>query len=259
MLKIGAAVLLLTFFLGCHNNVKPVKKEDVLAVNNNNDSLQKLNDTFYYRYLDELKMYEQKYSPAFSFDTIEYTGIKSKIHEYLLVPFTRNPVVDKNLRKGVFGIRNAFFKDNSGLMIDEDTKKYVGGGAVDVWPANLYKNNQIISGCFELCYSDSVLMRSYCQYDCLNYDTRGNRFIKFSDFFDIRTSEDSLYFKRLILAAVSEEHFVYQLSLDNRLDFSMNDAYIFFYFDAYELSAPFDIGGGVRKKYLNKFIKEIYK
>ena len=248
--------VLFTFF-GCENgNKESSNKKAVVA---DTDFKENKSDTFYYHYMSELKMYDRKISQEFFLDTINHVKKRTKTDEYLVIPRINTPLIDKRLKTEFDEIKNIFAHTNSNLMIDESSKKYIDGNSVEMQPVNLYKTDRLISCCFELCYSDSVLMRPYCHYDCINYDIELNRKIKFSDYFEIKSAEDSAFIGQLILSAVGERNFIRQLRLDNSLDFSINEEYVFFYFDAYELSAPFNIGGGIKKKYLKKFIKEPYQ
>jgi hypothetical protein len=252
MVKNIIALVVMCCFLACKDTSKKVN-EDIVVVKN---------DTFDFDYINDLKSYNSKpVANGFTFDTVSIFLKKSKTDENLIIPRLTEKndlVIEKKLRKKVVGVVNSFLKTNYNLLIDDDTKEIIEG-TIRLYPINIFRNSSLISYCFEICYSDSILMRPYCNYQSLNYDVKKDKFIKASDFFDIRSSEDSLYIKKLILSAVREEWSMYMFSFDDKLDFSMNEEYIFFYFDAYELGAPFDIGGGVKKKYLAKFINEEYK
>ncbi|MBP6024843.1 hypothetical protein [Ferruginibacter sp.] len=250
-MRLVTALLFLCSFFACTEAGKQQVAEDLPIATN---------DTFDADYINELKSYNLKPTlSGFTFDTVSLFLKKSKTDENLIIPRLtekKDLTIDKKLRKGILEIVNSFRKTNDNFLIDEDSREIIEG-TINLYPINVFRNNSLISYCFEICYSDSILMRPYCNYESLNYDVKKNKFIRASDFFDIRSSEDSLYIKKLILSAVREEWPMF--SFDDKLDFSMNDEYIFFYFDAYELSAPFDIGGGIKKKYLARFIKEEYK
>lgn len=251
IVKIVTTLIFLCVLFACNEAGKQIIAKDLPVATN---------DTFDFNYINEIKRYNLKpIDKGFSFDTFNLFQKKSKTSENLIIPrLTEKKYlpIAKKLRKGVFGIVNSFLSANGNLLIDEDTKEIIEG-TINLFPINVFRNSSLVSYCFEICYSDSVLMRPYCNYESLNYDVKKNKFIRASDFFDIRSSEDSLYIKKLILSAVREEWPMF--SFDDKLDFSMNDEYIFFYFDAYELAAPFDIGGGIKRKYLARFINEEYK
>lgn len=248
--------VLFTFFSCENSNKESSNKKAVVA---DTEFKENKSDTFYHDYIGELKTYDRKISQEFFLDTINHANKRTKTDEYLVIPRINTPLIDRRLKKEFYKLKNNFAYENSGLMIDENSKKYIEGNAVEMLPVNLCKTDRLISCCFELCYSDSVLMRPYCHYDCMNYDIQLNRKINFSDYFEIKSAEDSAFVGQLILSAVGERNFVSQLTLGNNLDFSINEEYVFFYFDAYELGAPFNIGGGIKKKYLSRFIKEFYQ
>lgn len=251
IVKVVTGLIFLCIFFACKEAGKQHIAENLPIATN---------DTFNTGYINEIKSYDLKPTVnGFVFDTVSLFLQKSKTDEKLVIPRLtekKNLAIEKKLREGVLGIVNSFLKANDNLWIDEDSKEIIGG-TINLFPVNVFRNSSLISYCLEICYSDSILMRPYCNYESLNYDFKKNKFIKASDFFDIRSSEDSLYIKKLIMSAVREEWPMF--SFDDTLDFSMNDEYIFFYFDAYELAAPFDIGGGIKRKYLARFIKEEYK
>lgn len=253
MVKSVFALIFLCCFIACNEKRKQISTKDLHVANL---PVEK-NDTFLVRYIDTIKGSQLKFNQEFAFDTIELYIKKSKTDKYLTIPRlinVKDTAIEKKLRKEIFSITNSFDVPR----IDEESKKIIDG-EIYMHPINIFRNKRVISYCFEASYSDTALMRPFCSYDCINYDTRLDKFFKFSFFFDIRSSEDSLYFKKLILSAVREESSMYMLSLDDKIDFSMNDDYIFFYFDAYELGAPFNIGGGIKRKYLARFIKDEYK
>jgi hypothetical protein len=252
MFKVIVSIFILYTLWGCN-----AKKEGVLV---KTLPISK-NDTFLDGYMSTLKMYDFVYPVQIVLDSIEQENKRNKTTEHLVLPELTgnwNKATVKKVRENMLKIKKAFLNSSAELGIDEASKESIVN-EIDMYPVNIFQNKKMASYCFEICYSDSILMRPYCHYDCLNYDVNRNTVIKFSDFFDIRSKADSIYFGQLILKAVGQHNFLQQLSPYNDLDFSVNDDYVFFYFDAYELGAPFDIGGAINRKYLNKFIKEIYR
>jgi hypothetical protein len=218
------------------------------------------NDTFINNYDYELNNIDLKPPYGFDFDTIKVFVKKSLTGKYLIIPRIKNindSTIEKRLRKGILEIVSSFLKYND--FLNKENKREIIEGRIHFTPSNIYTSTSLISYCFEICYSDSFLMRPYCKYDCINYNIKADNIIKFSNFFNIDSGEDSLYFKKIISSSVREGDAFSQINLDDKLDFSMNDEYIFFYFDQYELMAPFNIAGGVKKKYLERFIKQEYK
>ncbi|MBS1510892.1 MAG: hypothetical protein JST86_08635 [Bacteroidetes bacterium] len=225
-------------------------------------SFTETNDTFFVGDIEKMNggpLY--KLPGGFTVDTLDWAVIEPKIPGTIIIPRLiekTDAEREKMLRKKMINMAGSFLKDYNDDLSGTETKTGVAG-ETEMSLNNIFRDKILISYCFEMSYCDAALMRPLRCYNCINFDTRLNKFIRFGDFFNIYSNADSLYFKQLILSAVATVPLTGQLELDNKLNFSMNEEYIFFYFDAYELGAPFNTMGGVKRKYLNKFIKDAYQ
>jgi len=246
------AYILLCFY-SCHKNKK--QPSEVIA------KPVIIQDTFMRNLSYQMSIQDRKFNvPAgIVFDTIIKKIKNGKITQSVAIPrLTESNLIqaEKTLRKETMRASDRFLKDQV-YDNDKDYNQKVKNGEIGMGPVMIYKDNMIINYCFQLSYSDNILVRPYNEYYSVTYDLIKNRVINTSVFFKIKSIDDSMELSSFILNGFNpplrnEFNFT-------EIDFSMDDSVIYFFTDQYQLGIPFNYSCGIRKKYLNRFIKDEYK
>jgi hypothetical protein len=128
-----------------------------------------------------------------------------------------------------------------------------------IGPLSIYKNENLISYGFQEFLDCKGQMRPFRSYFSVNYDTHKKRFIYFDDYFRVSGASDSAALKCLILGDIGDPDLA-NIALGNWICFSADKENVYFYFDQFGLmDNPMGIIKGIKRKYLDKFIREEYK
>lgn len=238
----------------------------LLSCNNNRGKneisiIKPINDSFLFDSEFKLSHLELFPQDGFVFDTIIINENKPKSELYLIKPrLTRkeDSLIEKTLNGEIAFFTDAFLKDRTGSN-DLEYSKLLDSFCINTRPVNIYKTKNFVSYVFEQCYSDNVLMRSYCEYVAVNLNPASNAQLVFSDLFYLKSAKDTLSLKRMIYSALGEKTMSFDnLTLDSKTIFSMDENYIYFFFEPY-LFSPFNTTCGIKRKNLKSFIKEGYQ
>ena len=113
-----------------------------------------------------------------------------------------------------------------------DSKYNVLGNVYTVEPEQIYVDSMIISYCLEIMYQHAGAVHPMMMYYSFNYDKQKKRQIGFTDYFDIKTKQDSLWLiggigRRVLSAEYLDKVYDY--------DFNVTDTTVSFNFDDYEI------------------------
>lgn len=155
---------------------------------------------------------------------------------YVDIPNTSSSYLNASIKSGLNRYRDDFFKRLREL--DEDLDPFIVEGMYSDFRARLisaYEDSMHISFCFSINEYLAGAPHGNHFYQSFNYDKRRGRLITFNDLFDVKTSEDSTLMVDLVKATIGEEGLdpfsVYEY------DFNLNNDYIVFNFDAYEIAS----------------------
>ncbi|GAB2837719.1 hypothetical protein GCM10027043_45920 [Ferruginibacter profundus] len=216
-----------------------------------------MNDTFaFYGEEDSIPLL-----PGFGVDTIKYYDKSTDYTETLICPYLKekeynqvNEVVKKEIkRKAALCYLDTTYNEAT------DTSKEVFGFTIDNMLLQMYKNRNLVSYGFLSISNEPNQTRPFRKYFSVNYDTIKKQFIYFSDYFKINSSSDSAFLKSLIYGDVGNTD-LSLYSLNNAINFSFNDQYVYFYFDMFgETAIPMGLVKQVKRKYIVQLINEAYK
>lgn len=247
MVKNIIAIFFLCSLFACKEVGKKVAEELPVAKN----------DTFDF-FSDE---YDIPIPKEFSIDTIRQSDKKDGNTEMLIRPEicgVEFNEVNKVLKKEINRKADLVYADPSdGSSID--TTKEVFGFQYHNIPLKMYKNNNLVSYGFLSEYSDPGAMRPFRKYFSINYDVIKKKFIYLDDYFRIGSSSDSILLRSIIYEDVGNPETRWY-SLDNRINFSIDEKNVYFYFDMFgETETLMGLVKQIKKIYLDKFIKDEYK
>jgi hypothetical protein len=189
-------------------------------------------DTFNY------KIKNGKFSIGLSFPKLNLSNLK---------------VTESLLRAKMISEKDRFIKEQL-----DSWEKNIKWAEFSMAPVLIYKDNKIVSYAFDLNYYDNILVRPYGEYFTIAYDLQNNNLISAGKYFKLKTSSDSLEISEYIFKALGNPPIKNELYF-SETDFSIDDSVIYFFNDQYEFGIPFNSSGGVKKKYLNKFILDEFK
>jgi hypothetical protein len=250
------AILLCLIFgiYSCGENKKPVHeivaKPSVTA-----------NDTFMRDLASQITLDDRELfmSDGIRIDTIKKKFKNGKVTETRAIPVLIEKIlseVDAVLRKNITAAGNRF-RDGWISKGDPEDEKRLKGGKILMEPVMIYKNEKIINYCFEQSYNDNTIMRPYRDYYSLTYDLAKNKIINGSNFFNISSAKDSAVLTKYILRGL-DPPIVSGINFAE-IDFSMDDSVIYFFTGQYDLGIPFNHSCGIKRKYIDKFIRNEYK
>jgi Protein of unknown function (DUF3298) len=126
-------------------------------------------------------------------------------------------------------------------------------------PVSIFRNDKLLSYRFIISTDYGGFVHPFTEYYSFNFDLAKNRQIKFYEFFNIQSKEDSLYLLNAINKAIDCEY-IYLKKL-RATDFTIEEENITFNFDDYEIAGYSDgiIKAIVSKKKLSKIIANKYQ
>ena len=214
-----------------------------------------INDTFDFYGDDMLKNVPE----GFKLDTNETENKKKKFSEIFILP----RLIEKEYKLFEKELKKKILKKKDGQMSTTDTvskaTELLMQTDFEITPLSTYKNKRLISYGFLNLYFEEGRMRPLRSYFAVNYDTVKRKFIYFDDYFKIVSATDSNAVRWMVLGEVGNPDFSWY-TLDNEIVFSVDDENVYFYFDMFGVMGnPMGLVKGVKKKYLDKFIKDEYK
>ena len=254
MLKTILFTWILLCFYSCRENKKQPSGAIVISDKVSNDTFMMDLD-----YQMSVKQREIHIPEGVEFNTIEKKFKKGKIVQSVEIPMlTENNLkhADSVLRGNINSESNRFLKENI-YAKDKEYDKLLKDGEIRMWVVMIYKDQKVINYCFQLEYSDNILVRPYCEYYSVTYDLVKNEIIHAKNFFNIKAAEDSSELSKYILRGF-DPPIKSDFNFDE-IDFSMDDSVVYFFTDQYQLGIPFNHSCGIKKRYLGKFIKNEYK
>ena len=224
------------------------------------DANHSVNDSFY-SLCHDFEFDTKKIVPPtdFAFDTLTMVQARPYFKEISILPRSiskTDSIQEEIIRKELIMLKGDFMKADS-TSGDWKSAKEVDSFEIRMSPVNVFRNNHTVSYSFEICYTDNKSARPYCDNIVLNYDTQKNKLIHFAGYFSIGSANDSVTFKKLILQSLEEEDGAERINFAIQ-KFSFDKEYVYFFFETGQFS-PFNTCGGIKKKYLSKFIKEGYQ
>ncbi|MEQ1798779.1 MAG: hypothetical protein ABL872_12560 [Lacibacter sp.] len=216
-----------------------------------------MNDLGYQRSLQERKLFIPE---GITLITVKKKSQYGKITEELIVPkFTDKELehAEDVIKVDIYKAKERFLKGELSTW-DKEYKSEVKEASFSISPELICRDKKIISFCYGLVYSDNILMRPYGEYYSVNYDLVKNKLIKASDFFKVSSKKDSLELAKYILSALGGHAAEGEFNF-SEIDFSMDDSTFYFFSDQYQFGTPFKNSGGIKKKYISKYVKEEYR
>lgn len=252
-MKTVILLYLIVCIYSCRENKKPVHdivtKPSVIA-----------NDTFMDDLASQMTLDNRElFVPTgINFDSIEKKFKNEGIIQRWVIPVLKGTElshVDAVLRKNIVAAGNRFWpgwtrKENP------DDEKQLKEAEIVMTPVMIYKNQKLVNYCFEQLYHDNLSMRPYHHYYSITYDLIKNRLINASNFFSIEAAEDSTELSKYILRGLDPP--IPDLNFAE-IDFSMDDSVIYFFTDQYQMGIPFSHSCGIKRRYIDKFIRNEYK
>lgn len=243
-----------TCIFSCRQTHKKTSNEKINEFVNNDTFM---NDLGYQRSLQERKFFIPE---GIALITIKKKYQDDKITEELMVPeFTDKGLehAEDAIKVDIYKAKEKFLK--RGLTTwDKEYESEVKEAFFNISPELICRDKKIVSFCYSLVYSDNILMRPYGEYYSVNYDLIKNRLIKASDFFKVSSKKDSLELSKYILSALGGNAAKGEFNF-SEIDFSMDDSTFYFFSDQYQFGTPFKNSGGVKKKYIIKYVNEEYR
>jgi hypothetical protein len=247
MVKSIITVIFLCSFFACKEAGKKVAEELPMVKN----------DTFDF-FGDE---YDIPIPKEFSVDTIRHFDKETGNTEMLICPKivgTEFDKIDEILKKEIKRKASLIYTDSTNYNTI-DTSKEVFEAKYDNIPLKMYKNKKLVSYGFLSESSDPGAMRPFRKYFSINYDIIKKKFIYLNDYFKITSSSDSILLKSIIYGNVGNPDTRWY-SFNNQINFSVDERNVYFYFDMFgETQTPMGLVKEIKKKYLDKFIKDEYK
>jgi hypothetical protein len=226
------------------------------------DLLNAHQDSFLFHSEFMQRYYFDSTRDGFKFDTLFAEFKKPYYAEELILPVflnTSDSITENYLRNASLELKKDFMvRENAEGYEEHEDEVMVDSSDMQMTPVIVFRNKRVVSYCFQLCYTDNNLMRPYCEFKSMNYDLVFSKKILFSDYFRIDSPEDSVAFKDMVLSSIGVNEYPQTLTLDNLLSISFDDEYVYFLFEPYSF-APFNNSGGIRKKFLNKYINPLYQ
>lgn len=122
-------------------------------------------------------------------------------------------------------------------------------------PVSVYKDEKIVSYCFEISSDHAGAAHPFTEYYSFNYDLKRNKQFTFSDYFNVRSSQDTQIFIRIINEAINRPYI--EVGKIDGLDFNIEKDSIAFNFDDYEIASYAEgiIKAKVVRETLRQFVK----
>ncbi|PSR56887.1 hypothetical protein AHMF7605_27010 [Adhaeribacter arboris] len=122
-----------------------------------------------------------------------------------------------------------------------------------------YNDKNLISYCFIISYYHGGAAHPMTMYNSFNFDKKEKKLISFTDYFNVKTQNDSIWFLTIINKAIDIDN-VKATSL-NEIDFNIEKDTISFNFDDYEIASYAEgiIQGRIKKSVLSEKIKNNYR
>jgi len=201
--------------------------------------------------------------PGFIMDTIKKPDSGNNYQETIIAPRLTGASfreLDGVLQKEIIMLTAVGMSSGDEAMVDTDKlQEDTSETNVDILPLTIYKTHNLVSYGFLNIMVSEGMMRPYRRYFAINYDMQKNRFIRFSDYFDVQGKEDTSFLQWVIYSDMGmKDVSVYKLR--DGIIFSSDKENVYFYFDQFgDNGTAYGIVKGVKKKYLRQFIKDDYK
>jgi hypothetical protein len=201
--------------------------------------------------------------PGFIMDTIRKPDTGNSYHETVVVPRFSGASfreLDGILQKEIILLTDTDISSGEEAMANADTmEEDTSETNVNVSPLTIYQTPGLVSYGFLKIMFSKGMMRPYRSYFAVNYDKQQNRFISFSHYFNLPDKKDTVFLQWIIYGKVGIMEFPFY-KLGDHISFSSDKENVYFYFDQFGfVGNAFGIVKGVKKKYIQQFIKDEYR
>jgi|GEM_PF-1219331 len=188
----------------------------------------------------------------FKIDSVKTFDEKTNTKTFIYLPVSDNAKINSEIDKEIEIRKKSFFKkveDN----IKEGFYNELGSEFI-VTPISVFVDNNLYSYCFMIDFYINPAPHGKTEFYTFNYDISKNKELKFNDFFNIKTAEDSANFKNQITNQINKKGI--QLNEIYDLKFNLKKDSIYFNFDNYEIASYAEgiIRAKFKKDELSRFI-----
>lgn len=196
---------------------------------------------------------------GFRLDTIQVNDTSRNLSIFISIPISGINRIDKVVSDNINKLKNDFVKDIDELIQEDRNILNSINSDFQAIPISVYKGNKVTSILYIVSIYQAGAVHPLTSYYSFNFDNLTQRRLFFSDYFDVKSTTDTILMTDQITKSIGREGiFVSEL---NNLDFSIEKDTISFNFSEYDIASYAEriIQGRIQKIKLYDKIKKTYR